>query len=195
MLRAGLPRSRRRAAPPSEPHTWPGVSIATACLSALRHYRVPPPLFIRGARLTHRPHGSWRNPPQRRCVMPGGLVGSSGEGARMKILAIEHELPGAEPAAFRQYSRAEARRAWDLQQAGLLRELYFRVDRDQAVLVLECADMQAAREALNTLPFVQHGLIEFELIPLRAYPGFARLFTEDAAPPGRVGTSHHTNLG
>ncbi len=100
----------------------------------------------------------------------------------MKILAIEHELPGAEPAAFRKYGRAEASRAWDLQQQGLLRELYFRADREEAVLVLECADVQAARATLSTLPLVEHGLIEFELIPLRAYPGFARLFAEDARP-------------
>lgn len=52
------------------------------------------------------------------------------------------------------------------------------------MLVLECADVQAAREALGTLPLVQHGLIEFELIPLRAYPGFARLFAEDTLDAG-----------
>jgi hypothetical protein len=96
----------------------------------------------------------------------------------MKILAIEHELPGAEPAAFRQYGRAEARRAWELHQQDVIRELYFRGDRDEAVLVLECEDVAAAQGVLATLPLVEHGLIEFELIPLRAYPGFARLFAE-----------------
>jgi hypothetical protein len=30
---------------------------------------------------------------------------------------------------------------------------------------------------LRGLPFVREGLINFELIPLKAYPGFARLFT------------------
>jgi len=29
---------------------------------------------------------------------------------------------------------------------------------------------------LNTLPLVKEGLITFELIPLKAYPGFERLF-------------------
>lgn len=103
----------------------------------------------------------------------------------MKILAIEHERPQAERAAFRDYGRAEARRVWDLHQQGLLRELYFRGDREEAVLVLECADVHVARDVLATLPFVERGLIEFELIPLRAYPGFARLFAEgtlDAGP-------------
>jgi hypothetical protein len=100
----------------------------------------------------------------------------------MKILAIEHELPRAEPEAFRELGRAEARRAWDLHQQGLLRELYFRGDRDEAVLVLECADVRVARDVLSTLPFVEQGLIEFELIPLYAYSGFGRLFGEDVRP-------------
>ncbi len=33
-----------------------------------------------------------------------------------------------------------------------------------------------ARAALATLPLVREGLIDFELVPLAPYPGFARLF-------------------
>jgi hypothetical protein len=94
----------------------------------------------------------------------------------MKILAIEHELPGAEPQQFQQLGRAEALRAWELHQQGIIRELYFRADRPAAVLTLECASVAEAQAWLDTLPFVQHALIAFELIPLTAYPGFARLF-------------------
>jgi len=35
---------------------------------------------------------------------------------------------------------------------------------------------RAADEVLAGLPFVAAGLIQFEVFPLRAYPGFARLF-------------------
>ena len=42
--------------------------------------------------------------------------------------------------------------------------------------MLECESLDAAQQALATLPLVQNGLIRFELIPLRPYPGFARLF-------------------
>jgi hypothetical protein len=35
-----------------------------------------------------------------------------------------------------------------------------------------------ARSVLDTLPLVREQLIGFELIPLIAYPGFARLFAE-----------------
>jgi muconolactone delta-isomerase len=94
----------------------------------------------------------------------------------MKILALEHEQPAATTEKFKQHARVEALRAWELHQQGIIRELYFRADRNEAVLVLECADLEAARQALATLPLVENGLIAFELIPLVAYPGFARLF-------------------
>jgi hypothetical protein len=96
--------------------------------------------------------------------------------AAMKILAIEHETPGATAEEFAPLLKAEARAAWELHQAGVIRELYFRADRSEAVLVLECPDLSSAEQALAALPLVQAGLIAFELIPLRAYPGFARLF-------------------
>lgn len=94
----------------------------------------------------------------------------------MKILALEHELPGATAEKFQQFAEEEARTAWELHQSGLIRELYFRADRNEAVLVLECATIDAAHEILSTLPFVQYKLIAFECIPLKAYPGFERLF-------------------
>ncbi|HMN61267.1 MAG TPA: hypothetical protein PJ988_12925 [Anaerolinea sp.] len=94
----------------------------------------------------------------------------------MKILALERELPGAAEEAFRLHGRAEARAVWELHQAGVIRELYFRADRDEAVLVLECATTAEAQRGLGGLPYVREGVIAFDLIPLRAYPGFARLF-------------------
>ena len=100
----------------------------------------------------------------------------------MKILAIEHELPGVTSTDFTpELAKAEAARAWELYQTGLLRELYFCRDHSSAVLMLECADVAAAEEILNTLPLVKAGLITFELLPLIPYPGFARLFGEEMA--------------
>jgi muconolactone delta-isomerase len=99
----------------------------------------------------------------------------------MKILAIERELPGATDEAFQPLLKPEARRAWELYQGGVMRELYFNANSHTAVLVLECWDVAEARQVLAGLPLVEHGLIEFEIIPLVAYPGFERLFE----PPGK----------
>jgi hypothetical protein len=95
----------------------------------------------------------------------------------MRILAIEKEVPGVSDDAFGdEVLRAEAGKAWDLHQAGVFRELYFRADRHEAVLILECADVEEARYRLGELPLVAAGLIDFELVPLVPYDGFARLF-------------------
>jgi hypothetical protein len=98
--------------------------------------------------------------------------------AAMKILALERELPTATREVFQRFAQDEARLVWKLHQVGLIRELYFRADQSTAVLVLECASTDKALALLAELPFVSHGLIEFELIPLLAYPGFDRLFKE-----------------
>jgi muconolactone delta-isomerase len=94
----------------------------------------------------------------------------------MKILALEREVPGTTATAFTPHLRAEAARVWELQQAGVAREIYFRADRSDAVLILECPDSTEAQRVLATLPLVQAGLITFDVIPLKPYPGLARLF-------------------
>jgi hypothetical protein len=94
----------------------------------------------------------------------------------MKFLALEHETPGATTGQFQPHLKAEARYLWEMVQAGVVRETYFRADQHEAVLMLECANADEAREKLAGLPLVQAGLIEFEIIPLVPYDGFARLF-------------------
>lgn len=96
----------------------------------------------------------------------------------MKILAMEIETMNTKPEQYGPHLKAEARRVWELYQGGTIRELYFRADRSEAVLMLECADVKEARQILESLPLVQAGLITFDVIPLIPYPGFARLFGE-----------------
>jgi hypothetical protein len=95
----------------------------------------------------------------------------------MKILALEKELPGMAAGPFQPYLEAEARRIWELQQSGILREINFRADQPTAVLELECSGIEEAQCLLSSFPLVMAGLVEFELIPLVPYDGFARLFS------------------
>jgi len=81
----------------------------------------------------------------------------------MKILALEKEVPGVPDDAFEPHLRAEAARAWELHQAGVIRELHFRADRPEAVLVLECAGVDQARTALATLPLVRGEWVEIRV--------------------------------
>ena len=96
----------------------------------------------------------------------------------MKILAIEKEVPGVAARQYAPHLKAEAKRVWHLYQAGFIRELYFRRDWNGAVLVLECSGTPHARRVLGSLPLVKRGLIAFDIIPLKAYSGFARLFAK-----------------
>jgi hypothetical protein len=94
----------------------------------------------------------------------------------MKILALEKELSNARTIDFGKNAKAEAKALWQLYLKEIVREFYFRKEKNMAVLVLEVKNKQTAKRALSKLPFVSKKLIEFELIPLKTYPGFARLF-------------------
>lgn len=95
----------------------------------------------------------------------------------MRILAIEKAVEGVSETQFTpEIMAAEALQAWRLHQAGVIRELYFHDEQDSAVLILECSSVAEADAALASLPMVGAGLIQFDVLPLRAYPGFERLF-------------------
>jgi hypothetical protein len=95
----------------------------------------------------------------------------------MKILAIEKELQGGKTMGMQEFLKAEAERVWQLYQKGFIREAYFHAEHHVAVFMLECGGEQEARQELQTLPMVQAGLIEFDILPLVPYDGWARLFS------------------
>lgn len=96
----------------------------------------------------------------------------------MKILALEYELPAADPDLLEAYQAAQARRVLELTRSGILREIYTRAEGREAVMMLECPSLQEAHDVLHDLPMAQAGLIAFEFIPLVPYDGFARLLEE-----------------
>jgi hypothetical protein len=70
---------------------------------------------------------------------------------------------------------------WDLYTQGICREFYGRADAPGAVvLMLERESVEAAREALATLPFARLHLIDFDVYPLTPMVGLRELF--QAAP-------------
>jgi hypothetical protein len=78
--------------------------------------------------------------------------------------------------------------AWKLYNVGPVREMYSCPDRRLGVVfVLECGSVDEARRALDELPFVREGLIEFDFIRLGPF-SYVELLFEDrsgrAAPPG-----------
>jgi len=96
----------------------------------------------------------------------------------MKILAIEKEISDLTLEQLSPFLNEEAIRAWELFKSGFIREMYFRQDRHTVILILEAESIEKAELVLRTLPLVEKGFIDFELIALRAYDGFERLFTQ-----------------
>ena len=94
----------------------------------------------------------------------------------MKILAIEKECEGKTAEDFQPHLETEARQVWELYKKGVIREVYFRADKKSAIIILECKDIEEAKEKLATLPLVRENLIYFQLMPLVPYPGYERLF-------------------
>lgn len=94
----------------------------------------------------------------------------------MKILALDKILPGATHEKIGPLMREEARAAWEQYKNGVYRELYFRTDHPGVVLMMECASLDEARAVINSLPLVQAGLVDFDLIPLGPFAPFEMLF-------------------
>ena len=94
----------------------------------------------------------------------------------MKILALEKESPNVPEDQFVPFLKAEAREVWRLYKQGIIREIYFTKDTHEAVLILECEDLNEAENILNNLPLVKEKLITFDIKQLTAYDGFERLF-------------------
>ena len=97
----------------------------------------------------------------------------------MKVLAIGHPRSGVRWEHIAPYVGEEARSVWERYEIGQVREFYLRADRQPgAVLVLECDDVAEAERLVATLPMAEAGLLDFELIPLRPFMGFRRLFED-----------------
>jgi len=92
----------------------------------------------------------------------------------MKILAIEQEIAKIDWSKNQQLLTDEALKAYDLQQANIIREIYF-TEKKNAVLVLECSSKIDAEHYLAELPLVKAGIITFEVFELRPYSGWSRI--------------------
>ncbi len=93
----------------------------------------------------------------------------------MKILAIERDAKGVDWNAVGQdLLKQEAVEIYRMYLARQLREHYFN-EHKCAVLVLECDDMEQARNLLGKLPLVKDGLVDFDVMELRPYTGYERL--------------------
>lgn len=96
----------------------------------------------------------------------------------MKIIALESPVAGVKDESLKPHLKAEALKAWELYQQGIIREIYFAEGEHRAVLILECNSIEEAQAAIDSLPLVREKLISFKMLVLKPYSGFGRLFKE-----------------
>lgn len=77
----------------------------------------------------------------------------------MKIIGLS--VPGAtpDPNKIKELAGEEARNAWEVLKAEVVREAYLRKDTSGVVIVLEASTVEAAETALSQLPSIA---IDFE---------------------------------
>jgi muconolactone delta-isomerase len=100
----------------------------------------------------------------------------------MRILAIERELPLPAHRNLHDLLREEATIIWELQKRGIIRDIWATQADHRAVIMLECANHEEARQHLATLPLVRAELIDFMLLELCTYEGLERLFATSKNP-------------
>ncbi|MEW6196591.1 MAG: superoxide dismutase [Bacteroidota bacterium] len=97
----------------------------------------------------------------------------------MKIIATTKENENVKREQFTpDLLKEETRTVWELYKQRIIRDIYFRADRKDAVIIMECGDVDEAKKFLDTLPLVREKLISFDIIPLRPYDGFEILFEQ-----------------
>lgn len=111
---------------------------------------------------------------QARPVLPADAFGARPETSR-RVLAVDHPRDGVTREDLVPHLAEEARQAWRLWKAGVIREIYLRTDRPGAALVLEVAGIDHAHALLAKLPLVRDELIEFECLSVGAFLGFDAL--------------------
>ena len=95
----------------------------------------------------------------------------------MKILVLPKPIEGVPREELLKHAPAEIKAVWGLYEQGICREFYTRANEPgRVVLMFESASVEAAKDALATLPFAQMHLIDFDVIPLAPFTGLSFLF-------------------
>ena len=97
----------------------------------------------------------------------------------MKILAVEKNVRPIDPENEKMILSEEAILVYELYHDEIVREFYFN-ENHEAILVLEYSSVAACEELLHELPLVKRGFTRFELMEMRRYTGFERIFIQNS---------------
>jgi len=87
---------------------------------------------------------------------------------RFVVIAHRNESAGADQFTP-ELMQAEAKTALGMWAEDFIRELYSRTDGKGAVLVIEAASEEEARERIGRLPLAEKGLLSFDIYGIKSY--------------------------
>ena len=97
----------------------------------------------------------------------------------MQILALSRRLPGVTDAQLAHLATAEAAAGFALYAGGSFRSMHLLPDRPGAMVVLESASFDQARQVMAGLPMVKAGLIDFDYSRMLPYTAVKALFRDE----------------
>ena len=97
----------------------------------------------------------------------------------MQIFALSRRLPGVTDAQLTPLASAEAAAAFALYAGGSFRSMHLLPDRPGAIVVLESASLDQARQVMAGLPMVKAGLIDFDYSRMLPYTAVKALFRDE----------------
>jgi hypothetical protein len=108
-----------------------------------------------------------------------GVTGETNGGKLMKILVLAKRNEAVPAEEIRPHVQAEIKAVLDLYAQGICREFYTRADQPgPAILMIESASVETAKQELASLPLVERHMIELDLIPLAPFTALTQLVQE-----------------
>lgn len=95
----------------------------------------------------------------------------------MKVLATLEMSATADRGKVIGQLNDELKSSWKLFEQDVLREAYGTDNPGRVVFIMEASEITAAQAALNGLPLVQAGCFDVQLIELRPFTNWSRLFS------------------
>ena len=96
----------------------------------------------------------------------------------MQFLVIAIITEGTPSEKVLPYVKPEAEKIWEYYAADVVRSIYYIADMSGAVFMLEADNLETAQQIVAQLPMAQHNILNFEILPLKAYTGLEALFAK-----------------
>ena len=93
----------------------------------------------------------------------------------MKTLVILTRRPDADAGHLARLSRPEQLAVWKGVAEGAVRAVHGLQEGAGAVLEMETLTVDEARRFVASLPYVEEGLLDVQLVPLKPFPAFEAL--------------------